>query len=95
MALMLEVKVVPSSGRHKWALESSGRLKCYLKNPPEDGLANKELIKLLADALKIHRSDIFIVSGLTSRLKRIKIDTALEHDQLLKILGLEVQHGLF
>jgi len=45
MSLVFDLKVVPRSGRNKWVLDKSGKLKCYLKSPPEKGLANKELIK--------------------------------------------------
>ena len=95
MAIILEIKVIPSAGQQKWVLESMSRLKCFLKSPAEDGKANRELIKMLSDTLDINRSDIFIVSGLTSRLKRIKIDTLVSYNELLQRLGFEVQHGLF
>lgn len=85
---LVEVRVVPSAGRNKWMLDKAGRLKCYLKNPPERGLANKELIKLFADVLQIAQQEITIVSGATSRTKRVSINCSLTFDQLLKKLDL-------
>ena len=83
---------MPSSGRNKWVIDKSGRLKCYLKSPPEKGLANKELIKLFAKVLKITQADIQIISGATSRNKKIKIAADITYDQILDKLGLEQSH---
>ncbi len=94
MPLLFEVKVVPSSGRNKWVLEKSGKLKCYLKNPPEKGKANKELIKLIAKALSLAQGKIAIVSGATNRNKLVKIESDFSYDQLLQLLGIERQKSL-
>ena len=96
MSLIIEVKVIPSSGQQKWILDKSGQLKCYLKSPPEKGKANKELIKLLANALKCSQHEIEIISGLSSRKKKIKIDKALSYENVLKLLNLKTgQQSLF
>lgn len=95
MALVIEVKVIPSSGRVMWKLEADDRLKCYLKSPPEKGKANKELLGLLAKALKLPVSACTILSGATSRLKRVRIDTQLSFNELLGLLGIERQMRLF
>jgi uncharacterized protein (TIGR00251 family) len=94
MALIIDIKVVPSAKKNQWKLEQ-GRLKCYLKSPPEKGKANNELIMLLAEILKIRPSAIIILSGATSRLKRIKIDADVSFARLLELLGLEQQKSLF
>ena len=95
MPLMFEVKVVPSSGRNAWKLEPSGRLKCYLKSQPEKGLANKELVKLLAKALGVPQAKVALIKGATNRTKVLKIDTDLTFDQLLGLLGIDRQQSLF
>jgi uncharacterized protein YggU (UPF0235/DUF167 family) len=41
---------------------------------PEDGKANKALILLLADTLRLPKSSISIVSGETARKKILRID---------------------
>ena len=94
MALLFEVKVVPSSGRNKWVIDKSGRLKCFLKNPPQKGLANKELIGLVAKAVGVTKADVEIVTGATSRNKKIKIFADLTLDEFLAKLGLERQQSL-
>lgn len=95
MATVVQIKVAPKSGRHEWKLDKSGNIKCYLKSAPEKGMANRELIQLLAKALHVTQSDIEIVSGLTSRLKKIKIAVDLTFDQLLIKLGIHRQIGMF
>ena len=94
MALIIEVKVVPQSGKNGWKLES-GRLKCYLKSAPERGKANSELIDLIAKALNIPKYHVTIISGATIRLKCIKIEAPVSFDRLVDALGIQQQIGLF
>jgi len=95
MSTIFEVKVVPSSGQNKWILDKSGKLKCYLKNPPEKGLANKELAFLVAKYLSIPRDEVEIISGANSRNKRVKILLNITFIQLLDLFGLALQASLF
>lgn len=91
MALILEVKVIPSSGRLAAALDASCTLKVYLKSPPEDGKANRELISFIARSVGLTLAEVSLVSGATSRKKKIKIDSALTYDEVLSKLGVAVQ----
>lgn len=95
MAIIIEVKVIPGSGKSVWQLDGAGKLKCYLKSAPEKGMANRELIKTLTKALGISQQDAEIMSGLTSRNKKIKIHTAHTFNQILDALGIDQQRGLF
>lgn len=95
MALIIEVKVVPQSGKSGYELDKKGCLKWHLKSAPEKGLANKELVRALSKELKIPQNDIEIVGGLTSRNKKIKIHTALTFEQFCQKLGLSYQEPLF
>lgn len=95
MSLVIDVRVVPKSGRQACKLDNAGRLKCYLKSPPEKGLANKELIKYLAKAINSTQRDIEIIAGATDRNKRIRIDVRITFEQLLAKLGIERQQLLF
>jgi hypothetical protein len=95
VATVVYIKVVPQSGRNEWKLGKSGHITCYLKSAPEKGLANKELIQLLAKQLKLTQIDIAIVSGATSRLKRVSIAVDLTVDELLIKLGIHRQMGMF
>ena len=76
-------------------MDKSGILKGYLKSPPEKNLANEELVKTIAKALKLPQNEVIIVAGATSRTKRVKINAAVTYDQILKALGIEIQTSLF
>jgi hypothetical protein len=87
VALSLEIKVIPSSGRQKFEIDKAQQLKCRLKSQPEDGKANAELIKFLSKQLKINQQDIQILKGLTSRKKLLKLNTDLTREEILKMMG--------
>lgn len=91
MSIIIEVKVIPSTGKSGACLDASNKLKIYLKSPPEDGKANKELIKYLAHALNAPQASITIIAGTTGRRKKIKIELPLSYDDIISRLGLAVQ----
>ena len=94
--MIVEIKVVPSSGRAQWKISKAGQLTCYLKSAPERGLANHELITMIARALKMPEDTIRIVSGQTSRNKRVEINNnKIAYADLLHALGIEPQLSLF
>lgn len=95
MALIISVKVVPSSGRNKFILDKSGTLKIYLKSPPERGKANQELVALLAKELELRGGLVEIISGHTSANKRLKLETNLTFGQILEKLEIQTQMSLF
>ncbi|MGC2310970.1 MAG: DUF167 domain-containing protein [Candidatus Babeliaceae bacterium] len=95
MAVFLTIKVVPRSGRQCCIIDEKGVIKCFLKNPPEDGKANKELISLLSSLFKVPKHAIEIIKGHTTRTKMVHITTSLNKDQLLKCLTDEVQNAIF
>ncbi len=72
MEKTLEIKVVPKAKKQK-IVEENGKLKVYLKSPPEDGKANKELIEVLSKYLKVKKNKIEIIKGQFSRNKVVKI----------------------
>jgi uncharacterized protein (TIGR00251 family) len=49
-------------------------LKIRLAAPPVDGKANDALIEFLARVLSVPRSSVELLSGQTSRAKRLRID---------------------
>lgn len=96
MALTLEIKVVPQSGKYEWQISKNGVLKCFLKNAPENGAANKELIKNLSKLLKVPQNDIEIIKGLIDRNKVIKIHSGMSKEEFLQKIGInEQQTNLF
>ncbi|MBP7475142.1 MAG: YggU family protein [Pyrinomonadaceae bacterium] len=73
-AVTFSVRVIPRASRSEIVGEHDGALKVKLASPPVDGAANAELIKLLAKKFGVSKNDIEIVSGETSKNKRIKIN---------------------
>ena len=78
------VRVIPRSSKSEIVGELDGALKVKLKAPPVDGAANDELIRLLSKEFDFSRSDIEIVSGFTSKSKRIRVN----HLTKLQILAI-------
>ncbi len=58
-------------GRHP-----DGTLEVWLKAAPEGGRANRELIALLARALKVNRRALEVIQGRTGRRKLVRIPAA-------------------
>ncbi len=67
------VRVIPRASRSEIVGEHDGALKIKLASPPVDGAANAELIKLLAKFFDVAKTDIDLISGQTSKTKRIRI----------------------
>lgn len=67
------------------------RLKVGLRQPPQDGQANRELIETLARAIGVAKSSITLIRGTSSRQKTIEIE-GMNEDKLRmlleKIIGL-------
>lgn len=93
--LFLDVKVFPSSGKHVVVIDKSGGIRCYVKSAPEDGKANKEVIKLLADLCHVPMKHVSIKRGLLDRKKYIAIDVNLTLEEFLERLNSGVQKKLF
>lgn len=75
MALIIQVKVIPHAKKTEIVGEENGILKIRIHAPPDKGKANEELIAFLAKLLGLAKSDLKIISGSQSRLKKIKIET--------------------
>jgi len=58
-----------------WRKDAGGReeLEVRVAEAPADGAANEAIVKLLARALGISRSELEIISGAASRHKRLSI----------------------
>lgn len=70
--MILNIRVVPRSSKNFIKQEPAG-LKVYLTKPAHDGLANQQLINLLAEYLKVKKYQISIIKGEKSRDKLIKV----------------------
>lgn len=72
--VVLSVRTQPGSSKNRIIGEYGGRLKLAVTAAPEKGKANKAVIELLADALHTNESSLRIISGESSRDKKIMID---------------------
>jgi uncharacterized protein (TIGR00251 family) len=66
------VRVTPKASRSK-VIREGDSLKVYVTRPAQDGQANKEVIKLLADFLNCRKYQLKIVKGENSRVKIISL----------------------
>ncbi len=78
MTYILSIRVTPRSARAGiggWRTDVDGRdeLEIRVAEAPADGAANEAVVKLLAKALGISRSEVSIIKGLTSRHKRVAV----------------------
>jgi len=69
--IVLKVFVQPRSAKNMIAGQHGDALKIKLTAPPVDGAANKMCIQYLAKFLKVPKSSLEIISGHSSRTKRI------------------------
>ncbi len=72
MERLIKVRVLPRARKNE-VKPFQGGLKVCLTAPPADGKANKALIKLLSEHLKVKRSRLSLAGGARSRDKLIKI----------------------
>ncbi|HEY5260325.1 MAG TPA: DUF167 domain-containing protein [Rhabdochlamydiaceae bacterium] len=70
---MIQIKVTPNASKNQIVDWTEGVLRLRIKGVPEKGQVNEELIAFLAKQLGIAKSHIEMVSGTTSRIKRLKI----------------------
>jgi len=71
--LILKIKVEPRSSRAGVIGQYGDSLKVKLTSPPVEGRANKELIEILAKQFGVHKRNIEIISGHSSKNKLVKL----------------------
>ena len=69
--IILKVFIQPRSSKNMISGQHGDALKIKLTAPPVDDAANKMCVQYLAKCLKIPKSSIEIISGHTSRTKRL------------------------
>ena len=77
--LLISLRVTPKGGRNAidgLLVGTDGRamLSVRVSVPPTEGGANDAVISLLAKALGVARRDVKLLSGTTSRMKRLRVD---------------------
>ena len=83
--MLLNIKVIPNASKPRICPlnnfssplagedKGEGAFKVYVKAPPVDGKANKELVEALAEHFKVKKNRVEIIRGATSRTKVVKI----------------------
>lgn len=77
-SLVLSLHVQPGAKKTEILGLHGGSLKIRLAAPPVDGKANASLIGFLAKQLDVPRAQVELVSGASSRLKRLRVTGASE-----------------
>lgn len=80
------VRVTPRTSKNEVRVETDGSLKVWVTAAPVEGEANRAVCDFLAKRLKIAKSRVSIVSGDTSRVKRISI-AGMEREEVISQLG--------
>jgi len=76
----LVIRVIPRARKTTVAGVRGGAILVRLSAPPLGGAANEALVEFIAGQLGIARRAVRIVSGETSRLKRVAADGVSEAD---------------
>lgn len=72
--ISIEIKVEPRSSQRGIAgVMDNNVLKVKLTSPPVEGAANEQLLEVLAEELKIKRSQIRVIRGHASKRKVVEI----------------------
>lgn len=82
----LKIKVVPNASKSAVVGWMGDTLKVRIQAVPEDGKANKALLALLAKELDLPKHSVELLTGDTSRDKRVRIH-GLSAEALSDVLG--------
>jgi len=77
-SLILSLHIQPGASRTAFAGLHGNALKIRLAAPPVDGKANQALLAFLAEELGVPKSQVEMIGGATSRLKRMRVREASE-----------------
>ena len=68
---VLNLRIVPRAAKNAIQGEHGDALKIRLCAPPVDGAANAALVEFLAETFALPRARVQLLSGATSRTKRV------------------------
>ena len=77
---VIELAVQPRASRTELAGLHDGALRLRIAAPPVDGAANDAIVDFLAKQLDVSRTKLELVSGQSSRRKRVLVHGLDEHD---------------
>lgn len=70
---LIDIKVRPGSSRQALESMSGGRIVVCVHSPPEKGKANREALKVLAEAVGLPPSRLEVIRGRKSREKTVLV----------------------
>jgi uncharacterized protein len=70
----LAIYVQPNAKRTEFEKIHDDQLKLKVKAPPEEGKANAEIIRYLADFFSLRKNQIVITNGELSKRKRVELN---------------------
>jgi len=71
--VIFKIKVQPGAAKNEIVGVQGDVLRIKINAPPVKGKANRALIDFLAEKLGVKKSEIEILSGHTSKIKKIKV----------------------
>lgn len=69
----IAVRVTPKASRNRVVVEADGAIRVYVTVVPEGGKANAAVVKLLAKALGVPKTQLSLLRGATARDKLFRI----------------------
>ena len=91
--LLLRVHVSPGAGRSSIIGRHGDALKIRVAAPPVGGRANAACITLLSRVLGVKEDAVELISGDTSRSKRVRV-TGVERDDAVRLLEGAIASGM-
>lgn len=71
--MLINLKVAPKSSRNEIIKLDDSHFRAKVTAAPDKGKANEAVVELLSDYFHVAKSRINIISGITSRNKKIEI----------------------
>ena len=71
--MLINVKVIPNASKNQVLKKAEDQFIIRVTTSPEKGKANKKVIELLADFLKVRKTELIIEKGHTSRNKIVRV----------------------
>ena len=87
--VVIQVKALPGSRKNEIRDEQNGALKVSVTQVPEKGKANKAVQKQLANGLGLRQSQVQLISGVSSSLKKFLI-TGMTAEELCERITLRL-----
>jgi len=72
--MRLQVIVHPNSKNPRIEEDLLGMMHVYVKAPPLEGKANKEVVEALAKHFETHKGKVALIQGAKSKIKTFEID---------------------